>query len=220
MSSITILLVEKTGNIKELDIKKLKEEELYKKANLKSKENFNCVNTWNLSINNKEYNISVYGKQEGRAGQENKYEFPPPIDNNLFFGNCLIINKKENNYTSITKLEWKNIYDKLYGGFEELDDESDDEIESDDDLPKTKSGYVKDDFIVDDDEDDDENEDEDDDDDEDEDEEDQEENDESSEDEKIYIRKREIGTRSKKNVKHVFICEDYENELSEEEYIE
>ncbi len=219
MSSITILLVEKTGNIKELDIKKLKEEELYKKANLKSKENFNCVNTWNLSINNKEYNISVYGKQEGRAGQENKYEFPPPIDNNLFFGNCLIINKKEKNYTSLTKVEWKNIYDKLYGGFEDLDDDSEDEIESDDDLPKTKSGYVKDDFIVDDDEDEDDDEEDDEEDEEDEDEED-EENDESSGDEKRYIRKREIGTRSKKNIKHVFMCDNYENELSEEEYIE
>ena len=199
MSIITILLVEKSGIIKELEIKKLKEEELYKKANFKNKENFNCVNTWNVSIKNKEYNLSVYGKQDGRAGQENKYEFPPPIDSRLFFGNCLIINKKENNYASITKTEWKNIYDKLYGGFADLEEESEEETDTEDDLPKTKSGYVKDDFIVDDDEEDDE--------DEIEDYEYQgEEDDEKSlDDENLYNRKQEIGTRSKKNINHIFM---------------
>lgn len=217
MSIITILLVEKSGTIKELDIKKFKEEELYKKANLKTKENFNCVNTWNVSINKKEYNISVYGKQEGRAGQENKYEFPPPIDNNLFFGNCLIINKKENDYTSITKMEWKNIYDKLYGGFEDLEEESEEETDSEEDLPKTKSGYVKDNFIVDDEEDEEEEEDYEDDDEEDEDND--EEDEKSLDDEKLYSRKQEIGTRSKKNIKHVFMYGNDDNELSEEEYI-
>lgn len=213
MSIITILLVEKSGIIKELEIKKLKEEELYKKANFKNKENFNCVNTWNVSIKNKEYNLSVYGKQDGRAGQENKYEFPPPIDSRLFFGNCLIINKKENNYASITKTEWKNIYDKLYGGFADLEEESEEETDTEDDLPKTKSGYVKDDFIVDDDEEDDE--------DEIEDYEYQgEEDDEKSlDDENLYNRKQEIGTRSKKNINHIFMYGNDDNELSEEEYI-
>ena len=37
--------------------------------------------------NNIKYYINVYGKTNGKASSENKYDFPPPIDNTLFFGN-------------------------------------------------------------------------------------------------------------------------------------
>ena len=89
----------------------------------------------------------------------------PPIDNTLFFGNCLFVNKDEDDsIISVTLCEWEKIYEELFGGFEDLGDEdSDDSEEEDEDekLPKTKSGYAKDGFVVDDDEDMDESEDED-----------------------------------------------------------
>jgi hypothetical protein len=48
--------------------------------------------------------------------------------------------------------DFEDIMEHLYGGFEDVDSE-DEEIESSDDevvgLPKTKDGYVKDDFVVD-----------------------------------------------------------------------
>tara|TARA_B110000967_G_scaffold189667_1_gene213569 strand:- start:3127 stop:3771 length:645 start_codon:yes stop_codon:yes gene_type:complete len=214
MELITILIVEKNGNIQEVNVNKIIEEDLYKIAKFKNKKDFKCINTWNINNNN----ISIYGKEEGRSGQENKYEFPPPIDTNLFFGNCLIINKQGNRqYKSITKSDWKTIYNELYGGFEELDNDSDEEeFDSDNDLPKTKSGYVKDDFIV---EDDNEDEDEAEDDAEAEDE-DEDDDEESSGDEELNNQKRDFGTRSKKNVPHIFMLSDCDdNELSEEEYI-
>ena len=52
---------------------------------------------------------------------ENKYEFPPPVDNTLFFGNCILINKDEEDMPiNITKKEWTEIYDHLYGGFDDI----------------------------------------------------------------------------------------------------
>jgi hypothetical protein len=96
----------------------------------------------------------VYGKTDGRANQENKYEFPPPIDNTLFFGNCIILNRVGDIVSDLTETEWTAIYDKLYGGFEDLNSEDDSESDDDDGLPRTKSGYVKDGFIVEDDDDD------------------------------------------------------------------
>jgi hypothetical protein len=91
----------------------------------------------------------------GRANQENKYEFPPPIDNTLFFGNCVLVNGDPNEEApgNLTAKEWNTIYDQLYGGFEDIGDseeESEDE-EDDDDVPRTATGYVKDGFVVDDD---------------------------------------------------------------------
>ena len=159
----TILIVEKNGSIKELNIKTYNEEELYKKAGFKTSEGFKCYTNWAATIDDIEYNISIYGKTSGKANQENKYEFPPPVDTTLFFGNCILVNK--NGTTNLTEKDWNSIYDYLYGGFEDLDeDNSEDDEDEDEDivgLKLTKEGYIKDDFIVeDDDEDDDEDEDE------------------------------------------------------------
>jgi len=153
--SVTILVVEKQGTIKEVVLKSYDESELYKKAGLKSPQGFELQTEWGAEIDKKTYKISVFGKTTGRAGQENKYEFPPPIDNTLFFGSCVLVNKTVNSTaTNLTKVEWNSVYEFLYGGFEDIGEE-DSEISEDDvseDVPRTKEGYVKDDFIVDDDE--------------------------------------------------------------------
>jgi len=151
--SVTVLIIEKSGNIKEQNIK-FDENELYKKAGHSSQTGFKCYAEWNIeNLNDKSYNISVYGKTNGRANSENKYEFPPPIDNTLFFGNCIIVNKHNNVPVSITSDDWDDIYEYLYGGFEDVGDEDSEEDEEDEEgIPLTKQGYAKDGFIVDDDE--------------------------------------------------------------------
>lgn len=157
MSPITVLIVEKLGNIKESTIKTFDENELYKKAGHTSATGFKSYTQWNIKdLNGKSYNISIYGKTTGRANSENKYEFPPPIDNTLFFGSCLIVNYNDNTPKSLTSDEWDLIYEHLYGGFEDVGDEEDDEESNDEEdeyaeIPVTKNGYAKDGFVVDDD---------------------------------------------------------------------
>lgn len=153
MSSISILVIEKGGNIKELKVKSFDETELYKKGGFKSSNDFKQHTVWNqVTVNKTTYNIHVYGKTVGRANQENKYEFPPPIDKTLFFGSCVLVNKINDIPHNLTSKEWKSIYTQLYGGFDDLGaDDSDESVDPDENLPKTKSGYMKDDFIVDDD---------------------------------------------------------------------
>jgi hypothetical protein len=197
MAAITILIVDKSGTIKETTIKTYDESELYKKAGFKTSEGFKLYAEWNIDdVNEKNYSISVFGKTTGKANQENKYDFPPPIDSKLFFGNCVIVNKNDNEAISITEDEWESIYDYLFGGFEDLGDEDtdeDSENDEDDGLPRTKDGYVKDDFVVDDD-----------DDEFDDDEEEEEEEEEvDDDDEEVYIKKTKVTKKSKANEKKV-----------------
>jgi hypothetical protein len=169
-----IIIVEKLGSIKQVNFKNYDENELYKKAGFKTAEGFKCHTSWTIDMDSKKYTISVYGKTIGKANQENKYEFPPPIDNTLFFGNCVIVKKLESNSNEVVDLSesaWNEIYETLYGGFEDLGDEDSEEDDEDDDIPRTKTGYAKDGFVVDDDEDVDDEDDEDIDDDDDEEEE-------------------------------------------------
>jgi hypothetical protein len=151
-----IIIVEKLGSIKQVNFKNYDENELYKKAGFKTAEGFKCHTSWTIDMDSKKYTISVYGKTIGKANQENKYEFPPPIDNTLFFGNCVIVKKLESNSNEVVDLSesaWNEIYETLYGGFEDLGDEDSEEDDEDDDIPRTKTGYAKDGFVVDDDED-------------------------------------------------------------------
>ena len=134
-------------------------EDLYKKAGLKSCKDFKEQTFWTVEVKNKKYGVHLYGKTEGRAGQENKYDFPPPVDNTLFFGKCVLIMKDPKNHlVDLNESSWKSIYEYLFGGFEDIGDEDSEEEEEEDELenvPTTKEGYAKDGFIVDDDEDDD-----------------------------------------------------------------
>jgi len=156
MKNLGILIIEKTGNIKTLCIKDYKEEELYKKCGFTKADDFIKQTEWTKKVENVSYTISVFGKTKGKANYENKYDFPPPIDKHLFFGSCAIICKKNKEYCSISLELWNKIYEKLFGGFEDLsktakeDEEEIDELENIPKHKKTKNGgYLKDGFVVD-----------------------------------------------------------------------
>ena len=147
----TILIVSKLGGIKEMKVKDLDRNILHKKCNFKNNKNFSKQTTWKVKISDEKINIELWGKQNGRAGSENKYDFPPPVDNILLFGNCAIIRiDEEGNIIDLKKNTWKKIYEKLFGGFDDINDEeySDDEFENVPTEMKTKEGYLLDGFIV------------------------------------------------------------------------
>lgn len=159
--SLTIIIVDKGGSLKTLNVKNYKVEELYKKCGFKKAEGFNLQVEWPVKLDGQRYLIQMYGKLDGKANMENKYDFPPPVDKNLYFGSCIlvgIIRDTSNNKSHINlSIElWNKIYEKLFGGFEDLaltcneDEEEEDELEN---IPKNmktkKGGYLKDGFVVD-----------------------------------------------------------------------
>jgi hypothetical protein len=158
---LSIIIVEKNGTLKSLAIKDFKVEELFKKCGFKKGEDFLKQAEWSAKYDGKKYLIEVYAKTDGRANSENKYDFPPPIDNKLFFGSCAILAylKKEDGssktYTDLSLPLWNKIYEKLFGGFEDLattaaeDEAEEDELANVPKEKKTKQGYLKDGFVVD-----------------------------------------------------------------------
>jgi hypothetical protein len=157
---LNIIIVEKIGTLKSLSIKDFKVEDLYKKCGFKKGDDFLKQSEWNAKYDGKKYFIEVYAKIDGRPNSENKYDFPPPIDSKLFFGNCAIIAyiKKDDGskgYIDLTLPLWNKIYEKLFGGFEDLSATADEDENEEDELAnvpkekKTKHGYLKDGFVVD-----------------------------------------------------------------------
>lgn len=155
----SILIIEKNCDIKTLKLKTFVEEDLYKKCNFKSAQGFSKKAVWQvLAAPQPLHTIELYGKTEGRANHENKYEFPPPADNTLFFGSCILVKRNANGeVVDITTQDWEKYYSQFHGGFEDIGGtesscSSDDGENAADDVSLTKEGYEKDDFVVDDDE--------------------------------------------------------------------
>lgn len=150
MEKTPFVIVQKNGDLKE-GILPLDDSLLYKKCGYKKPDGFEKQTTWKCRINGKLTDIILYAKTSGRS--ENKYDFPPPVDNVLYFGNCCLVAKNEK-YTSLSVDLWKTIYETLFGGFEDLkatekeDEEEEDELLNVDDSLKTEDGYLKDGFVV------------------------------------------------------------------------
>lgn len=116
------------------------------------KDAFRLHTTWKVPKH--KVSVELWARATGRAGQENKYEFPPPVDEVLFFGSCLLVAVDAPSNFSFTLESWKKIYATLFGGFHDLSKTAEaDESEYDEmvDIPKkrkTREGYLKDGFIV------------------------------------------------------------------------
>jgi len=150
---VKVVVVEKGGNLKEVSIKDNNEALFYKKCSFRNNNNFEKRHTWNVD----DINVSLYAKNNGRAGTENKYDLPPPMDNELFFGKLLLIGHSSNEFDNDSLIDlsdekWQKCYEKLFGGFESLGEEEEESSEEDvDPSMLTKEGYSKEDgFIVDD----------------------------------------------------------------------
>jgi hypothetical protein len=155
-----VILINKIGQLTNTKIKTMKEEEFYKKCGFKNDLHFGLRHNWKIHINKQHLNVSLYAKNESRLSNiENKYEFPPPVSNELYFGTCLLtcytIQNNIKTYIHLTLDLWNKIYEKLFGGFEDLSKTAlRDELEPDElaNVPKhklTKEGYLKDGFVVD-----------------------------------------------------------------------
>jgi len=158
--AIGIIIVDKSGTLKVLNVKDYKEEDLYKKCGFKKSDGFEKQTEWSSKIDGERYFVALYAKADGKANSENKYDFPPPVDTKLYFGSCALVShiKKEDGSRVQCNLAlplWEKIYEKLFGGFEDLtttcveDEEEEDELENVPAELKTKDGYLKDGFVVD-----------------------------------------------------------------------
>ena len=91
-----------------------------------------------IDFDYKEQTISLYAWIDGKAGRENKHELPPPVDNELYFGNIYVFKHIDGKLLDFTKDEYDEFYENSYGGFEDLGSEDsyseEDSDTSDDDI--------------------------------------------------------------------------------------
>jgi len=157
-AATTVLIVERNGELRPSEIKECSQLELAKKCKHRTSSGFAMRAEWAYSGSDVEkFSVELWAREDGTAGQENKYEFPPPVDTILFFGACALVARDmtpQHNVIPLTLEKWDKMYNFLFGGFDTLANCDDDDYEYDelDSVPahrKTKDGYLKDGFVVD-----------------------------------------------------------------------
>ena len=133
---VKVIVVSKDRKKKNSNIKNFKVDELYKKCNLRKNDHFEKRHTWKMKKSNNF--ISLYAKDKDRANSENKYDLPPPLDNDLYFNKMVLIKHSEmtineENLLDLTLKDWESCYEKLFGGFEDLGE--DDSYSSEEEIP-------------------------------------------------------------------------------------
>ena len=96
-------------------------------------------------LNDKQNEIILLARKEGKPRNVNKHELPPPLDTVLFYDDIYVFKTKNLLPVSLTIYEFKNLYVKAFKGFESI-------LYSDDErsVDSSMGGSIED-FIVDDD---------------------------------------------------------------------
>jgi hypothetical protein len=159
-SPVPIVIVERNGDLRASHMNAYTSSELRKKCKCKPSSKFEMHAEWaydNGGTTDERFIVELWACDDGIAGQENKYEYPPPVDTILFFGTCVLVAKDMTSHHRVIPLtleKWDKMYNFLFGGFDNLSNCDDDEHEEDaldalDPTRKTKDGYLKDGFVVD-----------------------------------------------------------------------
>ena len=99
---MTILMIEKDGNMIEKKIKSV--EKLYSICNYRNNNNFELLYTWRSDST-----YELYGKRKGKSACENKVILPEPLKEDQFFGTLCILKKTNNQIVNLTLNEWNTI---------------------------------------------------------------------------------------------------------------
>ena len=68
-----IIIIDKTGTIKTINVKDYKEDELYKKCGFKKPDGLVKQHTWNVKCDKVKYSVSVFAKEDGREKDEGSF---------------------------------------------------------------------------------------------------------------------------------------------------
>jgi DNA-directed RNA polymerase subunit M/transcription elongation factor TFIIS len=90
--------------------------------------------------------LQLFGYKEGKVGQENKHELPPPNDKLLLFGDVVLIAVKDGGVIPFTVEEYHEFYNRAFGGFDDLGSEGEAEADDASTEGEVEEEAVEDDF--------------------------------------------------------------------------
>jgi len=124
------IILDKFGVVKEVNIKRI----------TKKLDNYDLIKIFDEMVKSKKirvkgqgkpsilyifnedlYDLYIVGWKNGNHENINKHELPPPIDNELFYGDLSIIKIINKKMFEFSKEQYNIFYEKTFGGFEDIE---------------------------------------------------------------------------------------------------
>ena len=93
-----------------------------------------CDYEWNDNL------ISMYCWSEGSESKINKHDLPPPVDNELYYGDILVLRHDNGNLIDLSKDNYNQFYEDAFGGFEDIEEEE--EVSSDEEPTQSDIDFI------------------------------------------------------------------------------
>jgi hypothetical protein len=119
------ILVNKSGETEQVELSKKSSNCISKCLKIKGKGKVENIHNWKYN----DLSVQLYGFSDGKAGDENKFELPPPVDSELFFGDMLFISCNKEELNELTLDDFIDFYNETMGGFEDIESSSEEDGE-------------------------------------------------------------------------------------------
>ena len=93
-----------------------------------------CDYEWNDNL------ISMYCWSQGSESKINKHDLPPPVDNELYYGDILVLRHDNGNLIDLSKDNYNQFYEDAFGGFEDIEEEE--EVSSDEEPTQSDIDFI------------------------------------------------------------------------------
>lgn len=118
--TLSIVLVDREGNLKNLNVKNFSENELYKRCGFKKDTNFSLRCSISPTINYVQHKFAFYGKSEGNNNFENKYDLLSMLKVKIYGSFAIVAYNENNEPINLYVDNWNFIYEQLKTNCDDL----------------------------------------------------------------------------------------------------
>ena len=160
---LSTIVIEYTNILKQINIEsskiinnKINILDLCKLCNFRKDKDFDIIYTWNLIFEKKNYNIQIWGRNQGKPNMINNYIFPDKENKNIY-GNCIVLCYNNSELIDLNIEFWNNLIKFIKNDInviEEADNDISDEEEENNynedilDIINTSKQLEKDNYIL------------------------------------------------------------------------
>lgn len=111
--SVSIIVIDKNGIMKQQNVKNLTQDTIYKKCGLRNSNGFHRRHVWYIHTMDID-TVELWSCDTVKSGLDNKYELPPPLENKVYYGSMALISvQNDGTFENLTLNMWAQIYENL-----------------------------------------------------------------------------------------------------------
>jgi len=111
--SVTIIVIDKNGIMKQQNVKHLTQDTIYKKCGFRNSNGFRRRHVWYIHTMDVD-TVELWSCDTVKSGQDNKYELPAPLETKVYYGSMSLVSvQSDGTFRNLSLNTWTQIYENL-----------------------------------------------------------------------------------------------------------